>query len=771
MRRQRTTVLVISVLGLLLGTAQAETLREAQWATVLLAQDLPEDLTSPEGRTRWDLTSVATGRPWVRTIRSLDDGTGGLEIVDRGLNEERSRLDLFRYAPHKKTGGPERWLLPHRDPFLLETAPATAVEIVERLDRSDAVLRIETARVGLGWLHLPSGPREVVLQRALVFRQTSNGSGFVLGSLVHRWIDPRAGVVAEIRGPVSADGRQRLGVTGAAVVDEVKQGQAGTKVYDFQMDLPVQTRLTYGYDRKGVCTVGQNLCDDDADCVAGGGDACIVSVSVLTPEGHTTIGDLIGAGAWDFSANDQALARNEIASTTSPINANETCSFDKCGFTIPGAKLGRSDKNFDDPPNADITTTVTEMELRVDPDTQLPTDVTQWLRAGVNKEGQTGSLGSGESRICYAEGGRTGVPLFRFPHQDGNGWYWALGDSWSSDSNPATPEADPFLCENTIFVHTCPNSCGLFCANYIKECTGYSGTQSGTVVAEGPVTLPSGHTFNALVVRTVAEFCVFISSNCGSPVFQVRTVVHLWEVPWLGTTVRLSSAQNVADSTSFSTVEETDIKHGPFPPLSITVGNVTDTSVELLWDPGLDMNRIDGFAVYWDTDSGSLSDYANRMVHPAIDGNSAVIQGLTAGTQYFFTITSMSDFTNPATLETTTYESLMFPMTTSGVPDPIPMEVTATTTGGSCTPTAEVTGLTVNRAVGGDIELCWDPATDLCLEGYRILGAASPESSTNFSPVVDTGLTTCQTITPAHSYYLVLTRGSGGTGPWAHFGL
>ena len=45
-------------------------------------------------------------------------------------------------------------------------------------------------------------------------------------------------------------------------------------------------------------------------------------------------------------------------------------------------------------------------------------DVTIWLRAGVNKEGQSGGLGDGESRICYVDDGRTEVPLWQFTRYD-----------------------------------------------------------------------------------------------------------------------------------------------------------------------------------------------------------------------------------------------------------------------------------------------------------------------------------------------------------------
>jgi hypothetical protein len=716
-----------------------------RWSAARIDGPLPEDVVDPEGRTEWDLRQVpAAGE------------------LDRSCSARRYSTAASLAADV------ERWVFPERDPELLSPGART-LEVIEERDGEQIRLRITTQRLGLGWLYLPSGPREVVLQRALVLRAVATGRGFAPDALIHRWVDPRAGVVAEIRGPVSADGRTRLAVSEAAWVAELAAPQAGLRIYDFQMDPPVLTRLGYGYDRKGVCTIGGNACVDDDNCVAGGGDSCEIPVSLLTTTPHATIGNLIAAPSWDFSANGFTQHRFEVAQTVSPINSAETCSYNTCGFTRPGAKLGRQDKNFDVPASADITTTVQERELRTD-GTGQPTDVTLWLRAGVNKEGQTGSLGEGESRICYVDEERTPVPLWRFPHQDALGWYWALGDSWSSDRNPATPQADPFACENTIFAHVCPNSCGLFCRNWIGACPGYTGTQGSAAIGEGPVTLPSGHTFQSLLVRNVAEFCVYIGSGCSSPVFRVRTVIYLWEVPWLGTVVRLTSAQNAADYTSFATVEETDIKFGLFPPRSITVGAVDNDSVEISWDPGLDTHRIDGYKVYWSQVSGSFSD-PNSITQPAALGTSAVVGGLAPGTTYYFTVTALSDYTNPKTLATATYESLKYPLTAPALPVAVPLEVTATTTGGTCIPTAEVQDVTARRMGGGAIEMCWSPSNDPCLTGYRILGASSPESDANFAiEVDDTGLATCRTFVPTGGYFLVVARGTGGTGPWGAFG-
>ena len=121
-------------------------------------------------------------------------------------------------------------------------------------------------------------------------------------------------------------------------------------------------------------------------------------------------------------------------------------------------------------------------------------------------------------------------------------------------------------------------------------------------------------------------------------------------------------------------------------------------------------------------------------------------------------------------MATTGYESLLYPTQVSGDPAFVyPIEVQTTTTGGTCIPAAEVTGLTVGQVTGG-IQICWNPVSDPCLLGYEVLGAASPTAAANFSVLADTGPVTCWTGDPASGYFLVAARGTGGTGPWGAYG-
>ena len=119
----------------------------------------------------------------------------------------------------------------------------------------------------------------------------------------------------------------------------------------------------------------------------------------------------------------------------------------------------------------------------------------------------------------------------------------------------------------------------------------------------------------------------------------------------------------------------------------------------------------------------------------------------------------------------TTYESLLFPTMTSGAVGPLPPELATSTTGGVCTPTTEVTGVSVTKS-GTNIEMCWAASADPCVDGYTILGANSREPAGSFSSVVpDTGLVTCHTFNPSETYFIVVGKGTGGTGPWGHFGM
>lgn len=693
----------------------------------LLDSSIPSDMAFPDGRSRWQMETIV---PSVRTERTIYLEGAVVLVEDR--DAEGRLVESTRW-----TGAAEAWVLPHRGERL---AMGSRNSLLVEASRAGSIERhrFDTEIVGIGWLHLPSGPREVVLQRVADSTVSADGTAVVLDRVAYRWIDPRAGVVAEAGGPAAGDGRAPLTLESASAVEEVITGAADLKVYVDQIDRPQFSDVLYGWDR-------------------GSG----TSVSSLTPNAYTTIGDLIAANSWDFSVNTSGT---EVAATFAPINASETCNWNRCGYTsLPNTgftpTLERRDRAFDNPTNLLKYNTSRQRENRA-------SDVVLWLRAATQKEGKSGIFGTGETGVCFSNFGtttRTPVPEWVFSHQDANGFYMQAGDTYS---------AGPFNCEQNLFNRNC-GTAGLFPDLWAKACGSRTGTQTGVVLKGGVVTTPSGHTLNALLSRIVADYCVYSASGCSflAKLDEANTVVYLWTAPYLGSIARIQSAQIAPDNTSWTTVAETDFKFGLFPPRTITVTGTTSTSVSLSWDPGLDTHRINGYKVYWDTDSGSSTGYAfNSVNNPgqaSIVGTTATISGLTTGQTYYFTVTSRSNFTDPSTNVTTTYESLLYPTQVSGDPSFVyPIEVQGATT---CIPTAEVTGLTVTKDPGG-IKVCWGASVDPCTVGYQVLGANSPTSDANFTPIADVGLTNCWVGDPAQTYFLVIAKGSGGNGPWGHYG-
>ena len=508
---------------------------------VIEAQDpLPADLTSPEGKTRWDLSGLAGG---VEILREFEAAAGGAAVRDLSPGEPSGAAAAeARWSDVGPEGDAAAWVFPDRDRDGLRPGARRTLRVEREQGGLRERLEVETEIVGIGWVHLPSGPREVSLQRALVSIEPQDGSSQGRDVVVHRWIDPLAGVVAEVSGPTWPGGSERIAVSSAEIVREVLLGAADLKIYVNEFWRGVRAGINYGWDR-------------------GEGTA----VSSLTSPSYANIGLLLAANSWNFSPTTSG---SEVASTSTPIDESETCNFDQCGYTTPGAVLERTDKNFDDPDNLDKTNDAAQREDRAG-------DVTLWIRSGAQHEGKSGTFGDGESRFCYIgtdQNGkvRTQVPLWRFPHQDASGWYMQAGDSWTSAA---------FNCEQNIFNQICgepqfldklwiggKNVDSIGCGSHL-------GTQSGASIKGGVVTLPSGHTFNELVLRTVTDFCVYLGQSCSFllRVDEVRTVVYIWQVPHLGSVVLLQSPQMVSDPTSFTTVNLTNVGFGLFPPRSVAV--------------------------------------------------------------------------------------------------------------------------------------------------------------------------------------------------------
>ena len=730
------------------AAADGEVIHQARWRTVDFNRAFVEDLTNPEGKTRWELGAVVLTDTWMRTIREVD--RGGLSISDT----RRVSSEPVRYSAAARD-----WWMPH----LSSTPFGEPLVYDESVGRDTQRVWVRTKNLGTGWVFLPSGPRQVTLQRSYVKRATDEKSGLRPDRVIYRWVDPRAGTVAEVWGRPGFDGSSIVEFEGAGAIDEVLQGGLPLKIYRDEIQTGFNQRLMLGFDRMGTCTLGLNSCVENADCTAGGDDRCTIPISQVATGSPATMGDLLAQASWDFSPNQLANSRYEIGSTSVAIGPTETCNDTQCGFATASI-MGREDKNFVDPANTFITLSATEGEDR-------GTDFTIWLRGGVRHEGISGgALGESESRFCYVGTDTNGdtrpeVPLWRFPHNDGE-FYMQLGDSWGN--------VPVFSCEESVFNHVCPNSCGLFCQLWISGCSGLpgEGQQASVVIDEGPITLPSGHTLDALLIRQVVDFCTYLFNDCsGGGVAGVHQAIYLWVVPNLGTVARLMSEQEETSDTTFTDLQETDIKYGLFPPRSITSTGETATTIDISWDPGSVTHHIDDYKIYWDTDSGNASAYAFDSVtnsgQVSIAGTTATISGLTADMDYFITVTAVADYANPSAGVTNTFESLLYPRTTGGSA-PLPPELVTTT---ACTPTLEVTGVTMDK-IGGSVEMCWTQPGDSCVDGYSILGATTSEAAGNFSTVVpDTGLVSCHTFDPAEVFFIIVGKGTGGTGPWGHFSM
>jgi hypothetical protein len=348
------------------------------------------------------------------------------------------------------------------------------------------------------------------------------------------------------------------------------------------------------------------------------------------------------------------------------------------------------------------------------------------------------------------------------------------GDTWST----------PFACEQTLYSAVCGAN-SLIPTLYAQACCVGGGTdchdgeQQADVLKEGVVTLPSGHTLNTLLIRIKADMCVYSASSCSSlfRVDRVRKFIYLWVAPQLSTVVRLQSVNLVADATSFTSFEETDIKFGLFPPVSIAATAVTGSSVTLDWNPGNDTHRIGRYKVYWDTVSGGTTagayafDSDSDASQVTFNGTEATITGLAAGTDYFFTVTSLVNHTDIKSGLTTEYESLLFPTQVFGDPGfAYPTELMATTTGGSCQPTLEVDDLVLTAQGGGAVEFCWTASADPCVQGYDLLGSNDASSAAGWSTVAQVGGVSCWTGSPADLFYLVAGQSPAGQGPWGHYG-
>ncbi len=125
--------------------------------------------------------------------RTLQAGGGPVKILDRRPERRRRRRERSPSIPTwrertARRAGFSRRTTPPSSPWGRNRHSRSVKSGREEPER----IRIDVEVVGTGRVTLPGGPREVVLQRALIVRPDGDARGRRRKSLMHRWIDPKA---------------------------------------------------------------------------------------------------------------------------------------------------------------------------------------------------------------------------------------------------------------------------------------------------------------------------------------------------------------------------------------------------------------------------------------------------------------------------------------------------------------------------------------------------------------------------------------------------
>ena len=131
-------------------------------------------------------------------------------------------------------------------------------------------------------------------------------------------------------------------------------------------------------------------------------------------------------------------------------------------------------------------------------------------------------------------------------HNDAGGWYTQAGDTWASVPLGAT-------CAQSFSQLSCAVPAGACSRLSTHEDVPPAAARRTTpelclpkVVKGGVIVLPSGHTLNALVVRNTTEFCTYTGSGCTGILAPVRTIVYIFEAPYVGAVALLRGPQTIA---------------------------------------------------------------------------------------------------------------------------------------------------------------------------------------------------------------------------------
>lgn len=305
-------------------------------------------------------------------------------------------------------------------------------------------------------------------------------------------------------------------------------------------------------------------------------------------------------------------------------------------------------------------------------------------RALVQNEGSALSGTDGEVRLCLGTG--AGAPVVAaavFPHVEaGSGRrYFQFGDAdWGS------PVFDCFA--GATLGAPCRATGGQSAALDADPPT-TEGRIRNRFVRTGTVTLPTGHVLDAFMVESLTSYTAKSPGNCLLNLLTYKQWRLAWLVPYYGSVASVTSDQNVASLTAFTTAKSSGATYGLLPPLSIQATQVGSDSVTVTWDPGLLGERgIDGYEVHWGAVSGRTTAPTGHSGPIPAGTRSYTITGLSPSTAVHVSVTTRRSYRDPKSRETTAYESIKLPQVigadTNGdgtLDTSYPPEVKVTTTG------------------------------------------------------------------------------------------
>lgn len=372
-----------------------------------------------------------------------------------------------------------------------------------------------------------------------------------------------------------------------------------------------------------------------------------VPLASLTAAGTTSGSALVGRSTWDFRpARLLAGATDSIAQVV-PASAAWSCYLPDtiaCGFGATDVDaLGVEDSLVAGVPSRDAASG------GYDPATGILRG-----RATVSSEGNATT----ELRVCLGTGASAPLlPAAVFANvEPGSRRSMRAGDpAWQSPV---------FNCVEAATYGAPCRAAGGQKASLASRPGVTEGRVRGRVAGAGTITLPSGHVLDALLLEGFTSYTARAPGvPCFLDVLTVRQWRLSWVVPHVGALVSLSSPQDTAQLSAFTTAASTFIGHGLLPPLSMRATSVTPDAVTVAWDPGLLGERfIDGYEVHWGP--GSQADQAPAFHSgPIPSGTTSYrIQGLAPEQAIRVSVTSFRSYADPVSGLTTRYGSVGLPV-------------------------------------------------------------------------------------------------------------